>query len=340
MVKVIVTVQGKKTAEVSLDREMVVGRREDADLCLPYSEVSSRHAKIRPQGDGIVVCDLGSTNGTYLDGKTRIDAQKDVPLSPGGRVSIGPAVLEVEAPAAKAPPPPRPAPPPRDPGGHGTVLVGALDAKSALVDMAMFQASGGKLVVAAQDGRRTVPIAKMESVVGREGGEIPIPHPSVSKEHARITFQGGKFTVEDLGSSNGTFVDGTRVDGRAAIPSQSTVTFGTVACLLVYEEPRKAGAGVEDSPAEALLGHLVGLGKLTQVEADRALAGHRDQKRNLGEFLVAEGLLDPADWTEVWRQRQIIRAVAPAAKRKGISPLVWIALGVILAGVVVFLTRK
>jgi len=287
MVKVIVTVQGKKTAEVSLDREMIVGRREDADLRLPYSEVSSRHAKIRPDGKGMVICDLGSTNGTYLDGKTRIDPQTDVPMAPGARVSIGPAVLEVEAPAAA--PPPRPAAPQRDPGGHGTVLVGTLDAKSALVDMAMFQAAAAKLVVAAQDGRRTVALDKMETTLGREEGEVKIAHPSVSTEHARLSFQGGRFFVEDLGSSNGTFVDGTPVTGKAPLPSQSVLTLGTVPCLLVYTEAKKAGSGTEDVPAGPLLSHLVQIGKLTQVEADRALAAHRDQNRSLGEVLVADG---------------------------------------------------
>ena len=110
---------------------------------------------------------------------------------------------------------------------HGTMLVGALDAKSAMVDMAMFQASGARLVIAAQDGRRTAPIGKMETTVGREEGDVVIAHPSVSKNHAKITFQGGRFFVEDLKSSNGTFVDGARVDGRAPLTNQGTVTFGT-----------------------------------------------------------------------------------------------------------------
>ena len=222
---------------------------------------------------------------------------------------------------------------------HGTMLVGALDAKGALVDMAMFQASGARLVIAAQDGRRTAPIGKMETTVGREEGDVVIAHPSVSKNHAKITFQGGRFFVEDLKSSNGTFVDGARVDGRAPLTNQGTVTFGTVPCLLVYQEAKKAGAAAEDNPAAALLAHLQGLGKITKVEADRALAEHRDRSRDLGEVLVGEGFLEPSDWSEVWRQRQIIRAVAPSAKRGGVPPLLWIAIGVILAALAVLLSR-
>jgi pSer/pThr/pTyr-binding forkhead associated (FHA) protein len=347
MVKVIVTVQGKKTAELSLVKEIVVGRREDTDLCLPYSEVSSRHAKLKPSGAGMAICDLGSTNGTYLDGKTKLEAQKEVTIPPGGRVTIGPAILEVEAPppppppppppAAKAPPPPRPAAPERDPGSQGTMLVGNVDAKSALVEMAMFEASGARLVVAAQDGRRVVPLDKMEMTVGREDGEIKIAHPSVSKEHARISFQAGGFFIEDLGSSNGSFVEGQRVQGRLPVASHAAVTFGTVPCLFLYDDKKK---GADAVPPAAILSHLVGMGKLTQVESDKALKTHMDERKDLGEVLVAGGFLDPSDWSEVWRQRMIIRAVAPTAKSKGISPIVWIALGVILAGLVVFLTRK
>jgi len=341
MVKVIVTVQGKKTAEVSLDKEIVVGRREDTDLCLPYSEVSSRHARLKPSGAGMLICDLGSTNGTYLDGKTKLEAQKEVSIPPGGRVTIGPAILEVEAPPPPpkpAAPPPRPAAPERDPGGHGTMLVGNVDAKSALVEMAMFEASGARLVVAAPDARRVVPVDKMETTVGREGAELTIGHPSVSMAHARIAFQAGGFFVEDLGSSNGTFVDGQRVQGRLPVASQSTVTFGTVACLLLYED--KKAKATDEVPATAIVSHLVGMGKLTQVEADKALKAHLEGRKALGEVLVADGYLDPSDWSEVWRQRMIIRAVAPAVKSKGISPIVWIAIGVVLAGVVVALTRK
>lgn len=47
----------------------VVGRRSDANLCIPSQTVSSRHAEIIDHGDSLLIRDLQSTNGTYLNGK-------------------------------------------------------------------------------------------------------------------------------------------------------------------------------------------------------------------------------------------------------------------------------
>lgn len=47
---------------------------------------------------------------------------------------------------------------------------------------------------------------------------IPLSHPSVSREHARIVLQGAGAVISDLKSSNGTFVNGERVDQTALRP--------------------------------------------------------------------------------------------------------------------------
>jgi len=47
----------------------VIGRRPDVTLSLPCQTVSGRHAEIREREGGIAVCDLGSTNGTYVNGQ-------------------------------------------------------------------------------------------------------------------------------------------------------------------------------------------------------------------------------------------------------------------------------
>lgn len=49
--------------------EMVLGRQTDCDVCIPTGEVSRRHARIKPGPDGVLVEDLDSANGTYLNGK-------------------------------------------------------------------------------------------------------------------------------------------------------------------------------------------------------------------------------------------------------------------------------
>lgn len=50
------------------DASIVIGRMPDCDLTIRDANVSRRHAEIRPQGDGFVLVDLGSTNGSRVNG--------------------------------------------------------------------------------------------------------------------------------------------------------------------------------------------------------------------------------------------------------------------------------
>jgi hypothetical protein len=64
----------------------MLGRGDQADIVLEDSFASSRHARLVPRGDVIVLEDLGSTNGTYLNDEPLRGPQ---PLHPGDRVRIG-----------------------------------------------------------------------------------------------------------------------------------------------------------------------------------------------------------------------------------------------------------
>lgn len=50
------------------DEPLVIGRLPDCDIMINDANVSRRHAEIRPQGDGFVLYDLGSTNGSRVNG--------------------------------------------------------------------------------------------------------------------------------------------------------------------------------------------------------------------------------------------------------------------------------
>lgn len=52
-----------------LQASMLVGRAEDASLCLPMESISRQHARLTPAGDEVLVEDLGSANGTWINGK-------------------------------------------------------------------------------------------------------------------------------------------------------------------------------------------------------------------------------------------------------------------------------
>lgn len=52
-----------------LQASMLVGRAEDSSLCLPIESISRQHARLTPAGDEVLVEDLGSANGTWINGK-------------------------------------------------------------------------------------------------------------------------------------------------------------------------------------------------------------------------------------------------------------------------------
>src|SRR5216684_6348444 len=63
-------------------------------------------------------------------------------------------------------------------------------------------------------------------MVGRDRTcSVVLAHPAVSRRHARITMNGGSFTLEDLKSANGTYVNNTRVD-KAVLKPGDVVRFG------------------------------------------------------------------------------------------------------------------
>jgi len=75
------------------DRPMVIGRAAEADIRLADTSVSRRHAEVRPEGDGWNVRDLGSTNGTKVNGAVITDRK----LKDGDTVSVGDSHLRFES---------------------------------------------------------------------------------------------------------------------------------------------------------------------------------------------------------------------------------------------------
>jgi hypothetical protein len=69
-----------------LDGEVVLGRGDRAEIRLEDPFASSRHARIYEQGNILVIEDLNSTNGTYLNEELLETAR---PLHPGDRLRIG-----------------------------------------------------------------------------------------------------------------------------------------------------------------------------------------------------------------------------------------------------------
>jgi Nif-specific regulatory protein len=84
--------------------------------------------------------------------------------------------------------------------------------------------------------------------IGREPtNDVCLRHETVSRHHARLLHEGGGWAVSDLRSSNGTWVNGRRVD-REAVRHMDELRLGEVAVLFMDDEPALLGA--EDEPPE------------------------------------------------------------------------------------------
>lgn len=89
--------------------------------------------------------------------------------------------------------------------------------------------------------------------IGRDStNEIVINDAEVSRRHARLTFQGGKYVLEDLGSTNGTFVNGQRLAGPRVLKAGEVVSFGEQIVLVFEVTTNDPGATVVSARAAAV----------------------------------------------------------------------------------------
>jgi len=93
---VILTEKGGATQRLDFEcEEITIGRVDENDICLPKGNISKKHTKIVVKDGKIIVLDLKSTNGTYVNGKKLAGPQV---ISPDDKVFIGDFILNVEPP--------------------------------------------------------------------------------------------------------------------------------------------------------------------------------------------------------------------------------------------------
>ena len=143
---------------------------------------------------------------------------------------------------------------------------------------------GGRvsLLIYHRDGVEAVPLAKGQSVVVGRGdpARVQIPHPSLSRQHARFELVEGAVWVEDLGSTNGTRVGGEPLTARCRVEPGEEVTLGA-ATVVIHAAP------LTDRHPGGLLEHDSFLSMLEQEMVRHRLFGH-----TLGLALVRSGTRD------------------------------------------------
>jgi hypothetical protein len=85
-------------------------------------------------------------------------------------------------------------------------------------------------IVTAKEFGGVLEINKPEIIIGREAGaDIVFAHNTVSRKHAVVTYEGGKYYIRDLNSSNGVKVNGTKISGTHPLNDADHVLLGDVA---------------------------------------------------------------------------------------------------------------
>jgi len=237
---------------------LVFGREAGCDVVVPGKDVSRRHAEIVQTPKGYLLVD-SSTNGTFVN-EERVEGQRI--LARADVIRLGDEQFRFYAdvaPATAAPPPPPgpatsppavpPAPPPgaQQAGGPGQAAPppGATDrlrhtvhGLEAFVPASPRPSSGGALASflvrsGGLVGQRLSVRSPVVNIGRADYNDLVVPDPSVSTSHAKLQRREGVWVLVDLDSTNGTFVDGERVKGDAALAPGATVRFGDV--QLVFE---------------------------------------------------------------------------------------------------------
>ena len=142
------------------------------------------------------------------------------------------------APPAPPPAPPRAAAPPAPPvATTGAMPHSASGAKAGPQALAKFLVRSGSL-----KGQRLYVKVPIVNIGRADYNDLVIPDDSVSSQHAKLTRREGVWVITDLGSTNGTLVDGERITSDTPIAPGAFVRFGDI--QLVFE-PTDDEAGME-----------------------------------------------------------------------------------------------
>ena len=229
--------EGKaRGARLTVDAELLIGRsatQEEGRLG-DDPEISRRHARAaRGPGGQLTIEDLGSANGTFVN-DDRIDGPRELNL--GDVVKVGQTLLQVTDGSGRVP--------------ERTRLGG--EAPMTRVPSA---AAERLLVTIGADTGRLLPLGD-EFVIGRAvSGDGRLGNdPELSRRHARVFRDAdGRLTIEDLGSANGTFVNGVRVEAPQVLSLGDSVRVGLTTLELTDSDAPPAAAAPEAAPPPAPL---------------------------------------------------------------------------------------
>ncbi len=256
---------------------LVIGRDASCDVVVPTSEVSRRHAEISPSNEGYVLKDT-STNGVFVNGE-RVSVTQT--LGRGDIVRVGNEDFRFYADLVVDATPPDVTPTPTEPAAAAQAAREAASARSAAREAtpappATAPASGAgaptpiiaprSITTPPASGRPVLATLEVLSTgvlkgqrfevrtplahVGRGAhNDIVLPDESVSDAHAKLQKREAGWYVVDMGSTNGTYVGGRRVETEYRLEGAPDLRFGGVKVAFRGDEGEAAPDDVKGTRA-------------------------------------------------------------------------------------------
>ena len=235
---------------------LVIGRDASCDVVVPTAEVSRRHALISPSNEGYVLKDT-STNGVFVNGE-RVSVTQT--LGRGDIVRVGNEDFRFYADLVVDATPPDVTPTPAEPTAAAEAARAAAAVRSAARDEAAAAPAGAPVsgagaptpIIAPRSittppasGRPILATLEVLSTgvlkgqrfevrsplahVGRGAhNDVVLPDESVSDAHAKLQKREAGWYVVDMGSTNGTYVGGRRVETEYKLEGAPDLRFGGV----------------------------------------------------------------------------------------------------------------
>ena len=102
-------------------------------------------------------------------------------------------------------------------------------------------------VIRGPDKGRTLSLPERENIIGRQSGATELSDTTVSRQHARLMPKDGQWLLDDLGSANGTYLNGMRLTKPTAVKRGDQIRCGSTLLIFAGREPDAASVDLDEN---------------------------------------------------------------------------------------------
>jgi pSer/pThr/pTyr-binding forkhead associated (FHA) protein len=209
--------------EIPIEKDLIIGRLPECNIQIEDSLISRQHARLEVSGAQVILSDLSSHNGTWVNDKKIL---LPTTLNEGDRVRIGHSVFIFRA--GSIPPVATLVTPPAEPASSPARMEGGTMIWEMAAPLTLVRGDGAEYGL------------NSDSKLGRDPANNIVldKDTSASQFHARLDLDKGRIFVTDLGSANGTWLNGKRVTTPTLLKHGDRIRIGnTIFRLKVGDAP-------------------------------------------------------------------------------------------------------